>query len=124
MHINIAAVDVEKLIPMGKKIKKPESSKKIRERVEMARQIQERRFKEAKIYVNANMKNSHVKKYVKIDKDALMLLKKAVNTYNLSARTYFRLIKVSQTIADLGSEKKILPNHVAEALQYRIRVQE
>ena len=67
------------------------------------------------------MKNKHIKEFVDITPEALVLLKQAVNTYNLSARTYFRLIKVSQTIADLAESKKILPNHVAEALQYRVR---
>jgi len=37
----------------------------------------------------------------------------------LSARAYFKLIKVARTIADLGGEKDILPVHMAEALQYR-----
>ncbi|MDP2683801.1 MAG: magnesium chelatase, partial [bacterium] len=67
------------------------------------------------------MKNKHIKEFVDITPEAQMLLKQAVNTYNLSARTYFRLIKVSQTIADLAESKTILPNHVAEALQYRVR---
>ena len=67
------------------------------------------------------MKNKHIKEFVDIAPEALLLLKQAVNTYNLSARTYFRLIKVGQTIADLADSKGILANHVAEALQYRVR---
>jgi len=69
------------------------------------------------------MKNKHIKDFCDIKPEALSLLKQAVNNYNLSARTYFRLIKISQTIADLSEEKSVLPNHVAEALQYRIRVE-
>jgi magnesium chelatase family protein len=60
---------------------------------------------------------------VTIDKDAMSLLKQAVNSYNLSARTYFRLIKVAQTIADLEDSKSIHSTHVAEVLQYRVRVE-
>ena len=70
------------------------------------------------------MKNKHIKDFCNIDKEALGLLKQAVNTYGLSARTYFRLIKVSQTIADLEQGRKVTAQHVAEALQYRIRAQE
>jgi len=40
---------------------------------------------------------------------------------NLSARAYFRIIKVARTIADLTGEEKICPNHLAEASQYRFR---
>jgi len=42
-----------------------------------------------------------------------------VTTFQLSARSYYRLIKVSRTIADLAGEKEISPSHLAEALQYR-----
>jgi len=120
LHINVPAVDINKLMsnnlsPVAR------NSKIIREEVIKARDIQNKRFKGLKVYTNSNMKNKHIKEFVDIVPDALNLLKQAVNTYNLSARTYFRLIKVSQTIADLIGSKRILPNHVAEALQYRIR---
>lgn len=124
LHINVPAVDVDKLInPTSHKASSGAvaNSKQIREQVIKARKTQNKRFKGLKIYTNANMKNKHISKFCDIDKGSLLLLKQAVNTYNLSARTYFRLIKVSQTIADLVHERKIMPNHVAEALQYRIR---
>lgn len=124
LHLNVPAVDINKLMsnptsPMASRDK--QNSKIIREQVVKAREIQNKRFKGLSVYTNANMKNKHIKEFVDIAPDALVLLKQAVNTYNLSARTYFRLIKVSQTIADLADSKKILPNHVAEALQYRVR---
>ena len=125
LHINVPAVGVDKLINKSRQLGS-QTSRQIREQVIRAREIQNKRFKGLKIYTNANMKNKHIGKFCDIDKKSLLLLKQAVNTYNLSARTYFRLIKVSQTIADLDGERsrttnKILPNHVAEALQYRIR---
>lgn len=121
IHINVPAVDVNKL--MSTKPRQPDSmtSRRIREQVIKARNIQNKRFRGLNVYTNANMKNKHIKEFVDITPEAQLLLKQAVNTYNLSARTYFRLIKVSQTIADLAESKKILPNHVAEALQYRVR---
>ncbi|EKE06411.1 MAG: hypothetical protein ACD_19C00014G0025 [uncultured bacterium] len=127
LHINVPAVDINKLID-NKEERRINNSKQIREQVIKARNIQNKRFKGLSVYTNANMKNKHIKEFVDITPEALVLLKQAVNTYNLSARTYFRLIKVSQTIADLADSeiqpkgyKKILPNHVAEALQYRVR---
>ncbi|MEK7168598.1 MAG: YifB family Mg chelatase-like AAA ATPase [Patescibacteria group bacterium] len=120
LHLNVPAVDINKLIENSAQ-RLVNNSKTIREQVVKARNIQNKRFKGLSVYTNANMKNKHIKEFVDIAPDALVLLKQAVNTYNLSARTYFRLIKVSQTIADLAESKKILPNHVAEALQYRVR---
>lgn len=120
LHINVSPVDIDKLIANSEK-RVGIDSKQIREQVMKARQIQQKRFKGLKVYTNSSMKNKHIKEFCNIEKDAYLLLKQAVNTYNLSARTYFRLIKVSQTIADLAGDKKILSNHVAEALQYRIR---
>jgi magnesium chelatase family protein len=122
LHINVPAVEVEKLMD-EKNYKKGSTSKEIREKVSKARILQQNRFKNDGIYMNANMKNKHVTKYSKIEPSALLILKQAVNAYNLSARTYFRLIKVSQTIADLEGANSILDKHVAEALQYRIRVE-
>lgn len=121
LHLNVPAVDINKLMGNTNTKLETQNSKEIREQVVCARKIQNKRFKGLSVYTNANMKNKHIKEFVNITPEALVLLKQAVNTYNLSARTYFRLIKVSQTIADLAESKKILPNHVAEALQYRVR---
>lgn len=123
LHINVSPVDVDKLIANNEK-RIGKNSKQIREDVIKARNVQGVRFKGLKIYTNASMKNKHIKEFCDIEKDSYLLLKQAVNTYNLSARTYFRLIKISQTIADLAGETKIMSKHVAEALQYRIRSQE
>lgn len=122
LHINVPAVEIEKLIPKNQP--KAEKSATIRKKVLAARKIQTRRFTGKGIHTNAQMKNKHLKKLCHLTDKALALLKQAVNNYSLSARTYFRLIKVSQTIVDLAGEKTITEAHVAEALQYRLRIQE
>jgi len=123
LHVTVPAVEIEKLIPSTKTLKKREPSEAIRRRVNAARLRQQKRFEGRGIHVNAGMKNKHVNELVDMDGKVLVLLKQAVNTYNLSARTYFRLIKVAQTISDLEGSSRVLPGHVAEALQYRIRVE-
>jgi magnesium chelatase family protein len=49
------------------------------------------------------------------------LLRSAAIKLNLSPRSYHRLIKVAQTIADLDDAPEIKESHVLEALQYRIK---
>lgn len=121
LHLNVPSVDVNKLmVDQGKNI--AEKSEKIRERVMAARNIQKERFKKCSgVYCNADMKNKELKEFAKLEDKANLLLKQAVNKFSLSARTYFRLVKVARTVADLAGSENISELHVAEALQYRIR---
>lgn len=100
-----------------------ESSKSIRKRVQAARDKQRKRFKDGKIKSNSEMKTKQVKQYCSLDENCLNLLRQAVLSMNLSARSYFKMIKVSRTIADLTGDEKIKSNHLAEALQYRPKEQ-
>ncbi len=121
LHLNVPSVDVNKLM-IGENKNDSEKSTVIRQRVIKAREIQRDRFiKVDGVYCNSDMKNKHLKDFAKLEDSANLLLKQAVNKYALSARTYFRLIKVARTIADLANSENIKNTHIAEALQYRIR---
>ena len=61
-----------------------------------------------------------MKKFCQVDEDGKELLEMAVNRLGFSARAYTRVLKVARTIADLGSDEKIEPVHVSEAIQYRM----
>lgn len=98
---------------------KRESSKDIRERVERARNIQKERFREEGIYCNAQMNEKHIRKYCKIDLKTSELIEKIYNQFNISTRSYSRILKVARSIADLRRNKKIEQEDLIEALQYR-----
>jgi magnesium chelatase family protein len=117
LHLHIPAVDVEKLA--GEII--PESSGMVRVRVVRARAIQMKRFKGIGIYTNAEMNNQQIKKYCQLDQLTTELLKQAVIKLKLSARSYFRILKLSRTIADLAGRESIVLEDVAEALQFRAK---
>jgi magnesium chelatase family protein len=121
LHLNVPAVDINKLM-IDSHDNCGEKSIIIKERVTKARLIQKIRFESvANVHCNADMKNSHLKLFANLTDSANIFLKQAVTKFNLSARTYYRLIKVSRTIADLDSSETINNEHVAEALQFRIR---
>jgi magnesium chelatase family protein len=97
-----------------------ERSADIRQRVMNARKIQEERYSSDKdIYCNAMITSNLLNEYCKIDTVSYNLLKTAMSRLNLSARAYDRILKVSRTIADLSACGDILPEHIAEAIQYR-----
>ncbi len=96
-----------------------ECSAAIRMRVQAAREKQTERLASVGLNTNAELSSDQVRRLLEIDKDALALLKNAVDRYRLSARAYFRLLKVSQTIADLEKCDRITSSFIAEALQYR-----
>ena len=122
LHIEVPVVDLRDL--SGEKIPKNglEPSSNIRKRVTAARKIQKERFRNDDIYTNAEMKNSHIKKYCIFSEEVRQLLLRAGISFHLSARSYFKMIKVARTIADLEDSQDIAIAHMAEALQYRVRV--
>jgi magnesium chelatase family protein len=96
-----------------------ESSKEIRLRVQKARDRQLVRFTGTSLSSNADMSSRDIKIFCSLSSECLDILKKATDLFGLSARSYYRIIKLSRTIADLEESEHILPTHVAEALQYR-----
>jgi magnesium chelatase family protein len=97
-----------------------ESSTAIRKRVMKAREIQTLRYKEKQgVHNNAHIGPGELKKLCRLDEAGQLLLKKAMERLNLSARAYDRILKVSRTIADLAGSENILTEHVAEAIQFR-----
>ena len=121
LFVQVSPVEVEKLSIISQNSPAKISSSDAKKQVIAARQIQRKRFFGGKraIYTNSQMKNADVKKYGRLLPEAENLLKLAADKFDLSARGYFRLIKVARTIADLDSSSNILPQHMAEALQYR-----
>ena len=99
--------------------KKEETSAVIRGRVVAARERQLKRVGEMKIYSNSQMSHAMLSKYCHLTDEAEEILKMSFNSLKLSARSYDRIIKVSQTIADLDGSDEIKAEYVAEALQLR-----
>jgi len=72
-------------------------------------------------FYNSSLSSFEVSQKIKLTSEAKNLLSNASEKLNLSARAYFKTIKVAQTIADLDGAEIINQNHLAEALTYRRR---
>lgn len=99
-----------------------ESSAVIRSRIENARDIQAARFEKqgSDLRINAHANGDILEKTVQLQDDARELLNRCMENAKVSARGYFRILKVARTIADLdGASDTIQKSHVAEALSYR-----
>ncbi|AFM42499.1 Mg chelatase-related protein [Desulfosporosinus acidiphilus SJ4] len=94
-----------------------ESSETVRERVLAARERQWARFGSAK--TNAEMTSKESKEYSRLTPSGEALLQRVFDAQNLSARGHDRILRVARTIADLSGSSDILPEHLAEAIQFR-----
>lgn len=117
LHIDLPPVKADKLTAK----KSGDNSEIVQKEVQSARNIQTKRFHHTKFTCNADMTSKYIKENIRLSRDCLSLLSKAVDNLNLSARSYYRVIKVARSVADLDGEKEISANHIAEALQYRPR---
>jgi magnesium chelatase family protein len=128
IHVEVPRVDYEKLSDdrFG------EPSSQVQARVESAREIQRYRFqnseierkpkKSRQISSNSDMHPAEIRKYCELDITSQSLMRSAMSQMQLSARAYHRVLKLARTIADLAGDAMISPQHLAEALQYRPRL--
>ena len=112
LHVDVPAVPFDTLTqaPSG------ETSAHIRARVVQARRWCRRRGQPC---ANAQLNSKGLKTYCELTPEAGSLLRSAMREFLLSARSYTKLLKIARTIADLAASDRILPEHIAEAIQYR-----
>lgn len=101
-----------------------EASSEVRRRVVAARKIQRDRFGGNNLpqaSCNADLRGNGLKRFCELDAECGAFVRRAMDKFNLSFRAYERVIKVARTIADLAGEKDIRVEHLAEALQFRVK---
>lgn len=114
MMIEVFPVDYEKI----RKGEGTETSEKIREKVCLARKIQENRFQKRKIRWNSEMGKREVEEFCTFQKDAEEVLHQLFLKNEFSTRRYYRILKLARTIADLEGSTKIKKHHLTEAYSY------
>ncbi len=116
LHVEVAPVSISQ---MGEE-REEESSGDIRRRVIAARERQRVRFEGVEgVRTNAAMNSKMLREFCPLDAASRVMLERAMERLQLSARAYDRIIKVARTIADLGGEQTVSAAHIAEAIGYR-----
>lgn len=95
------------------------NSESMKQQVIAAREIQQRRFGKGSLRLNGRMLVSEIRKYCKLESDAELLLKNAMEEMGLSARAHDKILRISRTIADLEGCENIHAMHLSEAINYR-----
>lgn len=115
LHIKVFPVDYKKIETR----ERPMSSREMKIRVEQAAALQKQRYKRSKILFNSRLPENLVDKICPLGVQAQTLMEQAYENLGLNVRTYYKIIRVARTIADLEGETQITVPHIAEALQYR-----
>ncbi|MHB1660869.1 MAG: YifB family Mg chelatase-like AAA ATPase [bacterium] len=115
IFVEVYSSNLDELI----KGRETKSSPALKDIIERTRQIQLERYKNKNIRFNASLKSSEIEKYLVISDSALEIVRSAVKKLNISSRGYYRILKVSRTIADIDQKDEIDADSVLEALNYR-----
>lgn len=115
LHIEVPPVDYAALNSNTKE----ETSAEIRERVNKARLIQQKRYEGTGVTCNARLTPKLAKIYCKMTEDAEKYLQMSFDKLGLSARAYDRILKVARTVADLEGSEIIQKQHIFTAISFR-----
>ena len=122
LWLEVPHVDFDTLTEERPHDEKDNETERTREVIAAARKRQIKRLEDRGITTNAEMSARDIDEKITLTEEVRALLKKSAEKLKLSPRSYHRLIKVSQTIADLEKSDVIEEPHVLEALQYRVKL--
>lgn len=116
LHIKVQELNLNKI---SKHTTQTNQTKQLQQKIAQARDLQQTRYTNTQLRLNANLTSKSINHFCLLTPTAKKILSLAAIKYGLSARSYFKTIKVAQTIADLDCSRKIHDVHMAEAVQYR-----
>ncbi|KKP90115.1 MAG: Mg chelatase, subunit ChlI [Parcubacteria group bacterium GW2011_GWA2_36_10] len=119
LHLLVQRVEIKELKQVSVL---QENSDTVRAKITQAQLKQRNRFSKENILFNNQLNHKLLKKYCYLEKTSEDILQTAAKQLALSARAYFKVLKVARTIADLAGREQIIEADILEALQYRARI--
>lgn len=116
LHIEVPAVAFKELSSK----QDGTSSASMRDDVAQARELQTSRFEKSGTRTNAQMTSRQIRQCCPLDDVCNNLLRQSINELGLSARAHDKVLRVARTIADLEGSERIRPEHLSEAVNYRM----
>jgi magnesium chelatase family protein len=116
LHIEVPAVPFKELAGA----RDGTTSTVMRDHVMAARAIQEARFLRSRTRQNAQMSTREIREHCQLSDAGMNLLRSSIQEMGLSARAHDKILRVARTIADLDGSAEILPEHLNEAVNYRM----
>ena len=116
IQIDVPRVKIEDL--RKKKVDYSETEN-MRAKIIASRKIQKTRL--GGKLTNSEMSSKECDALIDLDQSGEEFLKKTLEKSMLSARGYYRTLKVARTIADLENSTKVLEDHLLEAFGYRLK---
>ena len=115
LHVQVRPISFSPLRSKGQE----ETSGQIAQRVLECRKRQQERFSGSGISTNASMTNKQISEYCPLDAESEDFMNSLMEKMGLSMRSYYKIIKVARTIADLQDSEQIKTEHLMEAAGYR-----
>lgn len=116
LHIEVPAVPFKELSAS----QAGTSSAVMRDHVMAARAVQEARFLRSTTRRNAQMSTREIRQHCQLSEPSMNLLRTSIQEMGLSARAHDKILRVARTIADLDGRAEIQPEHLSEAVNYRV----
>jgi magnesium chelatase family protein len=116
LHIEVPAVPFKELSAS----RDGTTSAAMRDQVMAARAIQAARFLTSRTRQNANMNTREIRQHCRLSDAGMNLLRTSIQELGLSARAHDKILRVARTIADLDASAEIRPEHINEAVNYRM----
>lgn len=114
--LDVPKVEYETLVGREKTM----DSESMKEEVKNAIQIQKKRYAKENFSYNADIPSNRMDEFCYLDEESQELMKLAYKKLNLTARTYYKILKVARTLADMEEKENIQKEHIQEAIGYRM----
>ncbi len=113
-------VEVRRPVLSELSAKQPEeTSAQIRSRVEKTQRVQQQRFQGTEILYNSQIPVGAMEQWCSLEPEGEQLLKESFERLELTARGYYRIIRVARTIADMEGADQINRAHIQESILFR-----